>query len=356
MLRQLIFLFYFKVYKMGKNTSINVRLLVIFHREKGKSLSEIGKILNLSKATVQSICNRYYEEGRIENLPSSRGPRKITPGDEKFVMRQIKRDPKLVATELTAQLTEFSGTVVHPITIRRMLKKNNHFCRVSRRKPLISEINRKKRLKFALEHKDKPLEFWRNVLFIDESKFSIFQSDKRQQKIWRKPNEAYKLKNLCSTVKHGGQSVMVWGSMGHKGVGNLEFIEGNMNKEMYLSILKTNLKESARKLGIESTFHFYQDNDPKHKSLLVRTWLLCNCPKVMETPPQSPDINPIEHLWEYLDRKIRSNNQARTKKQLQEVILEEWSKIPFEVTQKLVDSIPNRLKAIIDNKGNPTKY
>lgn len=54
---------------MGKNTSVNIRSLVIFHREKGKSLSEIGKIVNLKKATVQSICERYYKEGRIENLP-----------------------------------------------------------------------------------------------------------------------------------------------------------------------------------------------------------------------------------------------------------------------------------------------
>ena len=49
---------------MGKSTSINVRSLVIFNREKVKSLREIGNILNLCKSTVHKICNRYYNEDR----------------------------------------------------------------------------------------------------------------------------------------------------------------------------------------------------------------------------------------------------------------------------------------------------
>lgn len=341
---------------MGKSTSINIRSLVIFHREKGKSLSEIGTMVNLSKSTVQKICERYYKDDRIENLPSTKGPRKVTPSDEKFILRVIRKNPKLTAVELAKMLFEFSNTNVNPITIRRVLRKNNIFSSIARKKPLVTEINRVKRLKFAMSHKNKSLEFWKNVIFVDESKFTLFRSDKRQEKVWRKRNEAYKKKNLCSTVKHGGNSVMVWGAMSHNGVGNLELIEGKMNKEMYLNILKQNLKESARKLGMEDTFHFYQDNDPKHKALVVRTWLLYNCPKVIETPPQSPDLNPIEHLWEHVERKIRSNHKIQRKRQLEQAISEEWGKISSDITSKLVESMPNRLLAVIKNNGNPTKY
>ena len=118
-------------------------------------------------------------------------------------------------------LAEFSGTNVHPITKRRLLWENNIFSRVARRKPLISEINRKKRLAFAKKYKNHDADFWKNVIFVDESKFTLFQSDKKQVKIWRKPNEAYKVKNLCSTVKHGGNSVMVFGAMGYGGATNI---------------------------------------------------------------------------------------------------------------------------------------
>ncbi|KAH8288665.1 hypothetical protein KR054_007468, partial [Drosophila jambulina] len=68
-----------------------------------------------------------------------------------------------------------------------------------------------------------------------------------------------------ATVKHGGGSVLVWGCMSARGVGNLIFIDGIMNAEMYLNILKENLHSSATKMGLErDNFIFQQDNDPKH--------------------------------------------------------------------------------------------
>lgn len=341
---------------MGKNITEEIRSLVIFHRKEGKSLGAIGKMLKLHKSTVQYICKRYLEEGRIKNVCSNKGPRKMTKSSEKFILREIKRNPKLTSVELCKMLSDFNGTDVNPITIRRTLKKNGYFSRVCRRKPLISEVNRKKRLHFAKAYKDKPLDYWKNVIFVDESKFSLFRNDKKQEKVYRRRNEAYLLKNLSATVKHGGESVMVWGAMGYEGVGNLQYIQGNMDKTIYLNILKENLQASAEKLGIENSFHFYQDNDPKHKALDVRLWLLYNCPKCIETPPQSPDINPIEHLWEHLERQIRKTRAVRNKKELKALISEEWNKIPPDVTKKLVTSIPSRLAAVIKHKGNPTPY
>lgn len=88
--------------------------------------------------------------------------------------------------------------------------------------------------------------------------------------VWRKPNTEFNYKNTKATVKHGGGSVMVWGCMSSAGVGNLHFIEGKMDKFVYLNILKQNVKQSAVKLGIADSFAFYQDNDPKHTSAVVK--------------------------------------------------------------------------------------
>lgn len=148
---------------------------------------------------------------------------------------------------------------------------------------------------------------------------------------------------------------MVWGCFSAQGVGSLVFIEGNMDGPTYRDILKQNLRQSALKLGILDSFYFYQDNDPKHKARDTQEWLLYNCPHVMETPPQSPDCNPIENLWEYLDRKIRErpvSSIANLKIRLQE----EWKRIPGEYLQKLVLSMPRRLEAVIKAKGLHTKY
>ncbi|GFV51113.1 tc1-like transposase protein [Trichonephila clavipes] len=100
----------------------------------------------------------------------------------------------------------------------------------------------------------------------------------------------------------------------------------------------------ASKLRFDGSFPFQQDNDPKHTARIVREGLLYNVRKQVKTPPQSPNLNSIEHLWDYLDRQIRKQ-EIKTKNDLKKVLLEEWQKIPSSVTQNLVKSVPSRLRA-----------
>ncbi|GBL80687.1 Transposable element Tc1 transposase [Araneus ventricosus] len=148
---------------------------------------------------------------------------------------------------------------------------------------------------------NKPEMYWNNVLFADENKINIFGSDRRIM-VWRRKNEELNPKNLVGTVKYGG--ALVWGCMSASGLGNLVFIDGIMNHALYLNILRDNLKLSAQNLGIGNNFVFHQDNDPKHTSLNVRLCCLYNWPQNLKTPPQSPDLNPIEHIWRELEVRL----------------------------------------------------
>ncbi|GBM62360.1 Transposable element Tcb1 transposase [Araneus ventricosus] len=165
---------------------------------------------------------------------------------------------------------------------------------------------------------NKPETYWNNILFANESKYNIFGSDGRIM-VWRRKNEELNRKNLVGTVKYGGEGVLVWGCMSASGLDNL------------------------------------QDNDPKHTALNVRLWCLYNCPQNLNTPPQSSDLNPIEHIWREVEVRVRKH-EIKTKSELKTVMMEEWMNIDAEITKIVVKPIPKRLKAVVDGKGYPTTY
>lgn len=100
---------------------------------------------------------------------------------------------------------------------------------------------------------------------------------------------------------------------------------------------------------------FQQDNDPKHTSRLARTFPSDHDVQLLTWPPQSPDLNPIENLWELIDREVRKKKPSNLK-QLEKIIKLEWESIPLDLIRSLVDSMPSRLKEVISNNGYATKY
>ena len=74
----------------------------------------------------------------------------------------------------------------------------------------------------------------------------------------------------------------------------------------------------------------------------------------MQWPSSSPDLNPIEYLWDILgDREKKHHSKSKIELALH---LMEWSKINFFVLEKLVDSVPSRLNECIKMKGYATRY
>lgn len=143
--------------------------------------------------------------------------------------------------------------------------------------------------------------------------------------------------------------------MSYAGAGTFEIIDGIMNKEKYLDILKRNITTSARKLGLSRQFIFQQDSDPKHTSHIVSKWLKDKRIKVLDWCPQSPDLNPIEHLWSQLKMKVREQN-PRNINELKEIVKQEWDKIDPQLTKNLVESMSRRCQAVIEAKGGHINY
>ncbi len=77
--------------------------------------------------------------------------------------------------------------------------------------------------------------------------------------------------------------------------------------------------------------------------------------KVMDWPSMSPDLNPIEHLWGILKRKVEERKVSNIH-QLRDVVMEEWKRTPVATCEALVNSMPKRVKAVLENNGGHTIY
>ena len=151
---------------------------------------------------------------------------------------------------------------------------------------------------------------------------------------------------------------MVWGCMTSKGVGYLCKIEGTMDQHLYKTILEEDLKQTMEFYHLEPEEVIFQhDNDPKHKSKLVQEWLSNQEFDVLPWPAQSPDLNPIEHLWSEVKRKLNKfESPPKGLLELWERIESVWNEITPQTCQNLISSMPRRISDVIKAKGKWTKY
>ncbi|GFX87625.1 transposable element Tcb2 transposase [Trichonephila clavipes] len=153
------------------------------------------------ETSIDKIIGRFKSDGLIENK-SGRGRKSILSDVAKRkVLKDIKIDPKLSAVKLAAETSRIMDKSVSAETVRNMIRHAGYSSRVARKKPFISLQNQKKRLEFAKTHQLKTSNFWKKVIFSDESKLNIFGNDGRRT-VWRKLNTALDPKNLRPTVKH----------------------------------------------------------------------------------------------------------------------------------------------------------
>lgn len=97
-----------------------------------------------------------------------------------------------------------------------------------------------------------------------------------------------------------------------------------------------------------------------HTSTSNKAWNWCDKHGIGLLGPwsaQSPDLNPIEHLWYLLKRRIEQQEErAKGVHELWGKAAEEWEKITVEECRRLIESMPNRLKELVRKKGGHTKY
>lgn len=193
------------------------------------------------------------------------------------------------------------------------------------------------------------------MCFSDESTFEIL-ADKASF-VRRRPGEKFHPSCIVESVKHPTK-VMVWSVMSSKGVGSLKVVKGMMKQDQYKEILQNSLLPQVQRwFPNGQSFIFMHDSAPCHKARSVTSFLAEQNIRVLPWPGNSPDMNPIENLWEFTKREM-AKEMITTKVRLIERLIEVWhrSEKIKELAKTCIESMPRRIQAVIKAKGNITKY
>ena len=148
---------------------------------------------------------------------------------------------------------------------------------------------------------------------------------------------------------------MVWGCMSESGVGELVLVKGRLCASDYISLLKRALPASVRSLGLQNEYIFQQDNGSCHTAKLTKNWMARERISLLDWPAQSPDLNPVEHLWDKLCRQLGCRAFPNNE-ELWQHLQEQWQLIPRLYISNLVESMPRRVEAVIEAYGGYTRY
>jgi transposase len=293
------------------------------------------------------------------NIQKNQGgqPAKLTAVDKRRLVRMITSGKADTAVQAAQELQDATGVEVSHGTVRNALKEAGMKAVVKKKKPRLLPRHIQQCMDFALRHQHWTVEDWKRVIWSDETKINRLGSDGLQW-MWKRPKDGLTACGVQGTVKFGGGSLMLWGCMTAKGVGHSCRIDGRMDAELYGRILSDELIGTVKYYRMNKRqVIFQQDNDSKHTSKTAQKWFKDNGIQVLEWPAQSPDLNPIEHLWIHLKKKLAEyETEPNGMLELWECVQAEWNKIPKEVCMGLIESMPRRIAALLKAKGGYTKY
>lgn len=341
----------------AQELSTDQRAGILAALDAGESKAEVADLYHVNRSTVYDTINRFQQQHNADSRARKGGPRLLGAGDERLLIRIIRKDPKITYNALILE----SGLDVSRRTIQRLFKRYHITKWLAAKRPLLGPNIARKRLHFATSMASFD---WKKILFSDECSY-IPGSGRQRCWVFRYTWEKW-FKEMIDEVPKSGRpkSYMIWAAIGYDTRSELIFMNrygatNGYTSESYQEALEEGL------LPIYKPGHpFQQDNAPIHMSRATKDFFESHGIWVIDWPPYTPDLNPIEHVWWELKKQIllkypelSTLGQSEGAIARLKVVAEEcWQEIDQDFFRRLFDSMPRRLAAVRAAKGWHTRY
>ncbi|GFV17660.1 transposable element Tcb2 transposase [Trichonephila clavipes] len=257
-------------------------------------------------SSIKHVVGRQFQTtGTAIRGFSSGPPRGTTPADDRYIVLQARRNRRQSAGEIARHTTQATGRPISRFTVARRLHGGGLFARRPVRCVPLTPAHRRRRSLWCREHRNWRDNEWGRVLFTDESRFSL-SSDSHRILIWRERGSRNHPSNIIERDR---------GAMG------LQFL-------------------------------FMDHNAPCHRTVAAEQLLESEDIERMDWPARSPDLNTIEHVWDFLGRHLA----PVTIRELRLALQDEWAVMPQQLIDTLILGKGRRCETCLVVRGDHIPY
>lgn len=335
------------------------------------TLTEIAECCKVSTASVQRIITaKDKAPGKNRHLCGRK--RKLTPDHEALILGRIAELREREGSFTSRRLMDRTGIRhVSDRTVRRLLNRKGYFFLQARKKGLMSETDKAKRVEFARKMQENyPPTVWTdNLAFYLDGVSFVYKTNPMDQarapkgRVWRKKSEGLKQGCLAKGSKAGtgGKVAKMMVAITHgKGVLTCERYE-KMDAQYFTSFIDQHFDTMFERSGKGLNRLWLQDGDPSQNSKSACDAMARCHAELLKIPPRSPDLNPIENVFHIVSRKLQKDaiDQSITRESYQEFcdrVRRTIYDISHQLIDKTIESMNTRIADIIRNNGERLKY
>ncbi|UYV84072.1 hypothetical protein LAZ67_X001075 [Cordylochernes scorpioides] len=316
-----------------KQTDAFTRGMVIGLKRAGWSIRQIAADTHLGASTVYRLWRRWLEQVNVAIYRNVGATRVTSARVDRRILRQAVAAPQATCTAILQHVQDTLDHSISTRTISRRLVANGlHSCRPLRRLPM-TPPNRRQRMEWCRARSTWMTE-WHRVVFSDESRFCL-SSDSRRVRVWRRRGERSNPAAIVERPTVRQRGIMVWGAIAYDSRSPLLRIQGTMTAQRYVDdVLRPVTLPYLQ--GVPNAL-YQQDNARPHTARISQQAL--QDVQMLPWPPYSPDLSPIEHVWDIIGRRLHALPQPRSEDEL-------WQMAPMDDLKLLIINLSAEVKGL----------